>query len=65
MAAAVQAHAVEEASAQAHLRSPGIRDAMHRTGAQAVHPGYGFLSENAEFADAVSGLSVIVSEWAY
>lgn len=38
-----------------------ILEAMHKTGAQAVHPGYGFLSENSEFANAVreAGLTFI------
>ncbi len=35
-----------------YLNVPAILEAAKKTGAQAVHPGYGFLSENAEFASA-------------
>ena len=40
-------------SAQSYLLVQNIIDACVSTGAQAVHPGYGFLSENATFADAL------------
>ncbi|KAK6141468.1 hypothetical protein DH2020_024789 [Rehmannia glutinosa] len=33
-----------------YLRAPSIIEAASRTGAQAIHPGYGFLSESSEFA---------------
>lgn len=36
-------------SAQSYLNIPRVLDAIERTGAQAVHPGYGFLSENSKF----------------
>ncbi len=42
-----------------YLRQDRILEAAHATGAQAIHPGYGFLSENAEFAEAVIGAGLV------
>ena len=48
-------------SPQSYLNVPAIISAMEVTGAQAVHPGYGFLAENADFAEQVedSGFTFI------
>lgn len=40
-------------SAETYLRGEKIIAAAQAAGADAIHPGYGFLSENAEFAQAV------------
>src|SRR5579862_7448476 len=45
-------HVGPSASAESYLRIDRILDAARKHGADAIHPGYGFLSENAEFAAA-------------
>ncbi|MBU6298146.1 MAG: acetyl-CoA carboxylase biotin carboxylase subunit, partial [Alphaproteobacteria bacterium] len=45
-------------AAQSYLNMPAIISACEITGAQAIHPGYGFLSENARFAEIVKEHSI-------
>ena len=65
-ARAPHVHAADEAVAlrgatpsESYLDAAQLLDAAARTGTDAVHPGYGFLSENADFARAVDGMGLI------
>ncbi|HEY4353426.1 MAG TPA: biotin carboxylase N-terminal domain-containing protein, partial [Paraburkholderia sp.] len=46
------------AAAESYLNAAKILEAARATGAQAIHPGYGFLSENAAFADACAAAGI-------
>jgi propionyl-CoA carboxylase alpha chain len=49
-----ESHYLGESTAdKSYLDKEKIIDAMHKTGSEAVHPGYGFLSENASFAKSI------------
>ena len=47
------------AARESYLVADKIIEACERTGAQAVHPGYGFLSENEDFAEALAAKGII------
>lgn len=52
-------HIGPSAPAESYLRANRIIEAAKETGAQAIHPGYGFLSENPEFVDACDAAGVV------
>lgn len=52
-------HIGAAASRDSYLRGDVIIEAARKTGAQAIHPGYGFLSENAEFAKACAKAKIV------
>ena len=45
--------------AESYLRADRILEAAHATGAEAIHPGYGFLSENPGFAEACAASGLV------
>ncbi|NIF70571.1 acetyl/propionyl/methylcrotonyl-CoA carboxylase subunit alpha [Burkholderia sp. Ap-962] len=47
------------AAADSYLRYERIIEAARATGAQAIHPGYGFLSENEDFAEACAAAGIV------
>jgi urea carboxylase len=47
------------ASAESYLNLHALLDAAERSGAAAIHPGYGFLSESAEFAEACVARGIV------
>src|SRR4029450_11018621 len=46
-------------AAQSYLRIEQILSAARRTGTEGIHPGYGFLSENADFAEACEAEGIV------
>ena len=51
-------HIGPPAAAESYIVIAKIMDAVRQTGAEAVHPGYGFLSENSKFAEALEAEGV-------
>jgi acetyl-CoA/propionyl-CoA carboxylase, biotin carboxylase, biotin carboxyl carrier protein len=47
-----------QTAAESYLNTEAILDVIRRSGAEAVHPGYGFFSENTDFARSITDLGV-------
>ena len=47
-----------QTAAESYLNTEAILDAIRQSGADGVHPGYGFFSENADFARAITDMGV-------
>src|SRR6478735_2131829 len=55
-----EAHAIgPPPAAESYLVIDRIIDAARKSGAECIHPGYGFLSENAEFAEACAKAGIV------
>ncbi len=60
VATADEAHPIGPApAAESYLRIDCVLDAARRAGAEAIHPGYGFLAENSGFAEACASAGII------
>ena len=58
-AADLAVHIGGPAPSESYLRGDAIIDAAQATGAEAIHPGYGFLSENPDFVAAVTAAGLV------
>src|SRR5213078_4208046 len=47
-----------QTAAESYLNTEAVLDVIAKSGAEAVHPGYGFFSENADFARAITAEGV-------
>src|SRR6201997_1695743 len=55
-----EAHPIGPApAAESYLSAERLIDVAKRTGAECVHPGYGFLAENPEFAEACAAAGIV------
>src|SRR5947209_18825735 len=48
-----------QTAAESYLNTDAILDVIRNSGAEAVHPGYGFFSENTDFARAITQAGVV------
>ena len=54
-----------QTAAESYLNTEAILDAIRKSGADGVHPGYGFFSENADFARAITDMGEYVRATAH